>query len=798
MTQQRLRVAFLICLASAAVFACSTPAALFGAESPSAAVDAGSVLSRVIPLPKEAVIAKAAQLKAGDVGVACQVQGEPAVDTAVKALKRFALADGQGKFTIRMILSKDVSKELDADSLGHLRSLPNSDQAYVIRPLPKDAGLLLAANSPVGLLYAARTVEQLVNAAPNVTPTTAINIPLATITDWPDIRERGQWGGDVNRHLDEFSAWKLNVLEYNSGVSVGPDGQATVTIKSEMIADGHRLGVKIVPYILHLEQLARESGEGLRKMTEVTSKPNPSKPLPSDYSPGLCMSSQATRNLIASWFGKVAEIPGVTDMMVWLSEDRSKCYCEKCVQCKEPYELEVQAIVEAFRKVQATHPGVRLRVLLTQGSYPVNDKVLAALPADIGVTYYSGATTYDSSRKPMIYPLLERYAASGRWLGVYPQITSSWRVVFPWTGPEFIKYRATEFASKKLSNVIGYAVPLNFHHQFNVMALAEWSWNSTGRTPEQFARVYALKTGVADPDLFVRWAMIAGDAGWALAESNLMIDAIGRPEALKPLKAADRAKAMTLAQESLQLAKRSNNPDMIGESECVLACFRAAKAANAAADLSRSSLDEPGRKRLAETLDALDAAADTARTRLIEWGERVRAKSGDAALPGRLLDTAFVLLRTCDAARAKAAKLGVTDPRPERRLHKVAQWSAADFAKGQNAVVSVDISSLVPADGGRYQIGFDFIPSNHGVNIQKVSVANDGKAVAVSPDATCEVSHFEPWHEMRLDIPPRKVGERVVLKVDISMISSNIPANHRTCGGTIGLRRAGACPGSPN
>ena len=72
---------------------------------------------------------------------------------------------------------------------------------------------------------------------------------------------------------------------------------------------------------------------------DITSTPDPSKPLPSDYIPGLCMSSPATQELVAGWLEAAAEIEGVTDVMVWLSEDAAPCFCDRCAG-KEPFGLE--------------------------------------------------------------------------------------------------------------------------------------------------------------------------------------------------------------------------------------------------------------------------------------------------------------------------------------------------------------------------------------------------------------------------------------------------------------------------
>jgi hypothetical protein len=484
-------------------------------------------LDRVIPLPKEVQIGGSIWLRAGQIGLSCYLETSPPVKMATALLRSFAFgAEKDAPFIIGMVLLADAGSEVDQVLKNRLLTLPNPKQAYAILPLSNKNGLTFVANTPQGLLYAARTLTQLVRAPGQVSTETEIEVPLVRIVDWPDLSERGQWGGNTESDLAWTSQWKLNVLEVSAQATVNDEGCPVALISRDLFRQGAELGVKVVPYIPHLEQILKIAGMMDKK--GFASTPDPSKPLPSDYVPGLCMSNPATQELVEAWLARTAEIEGVTDIQVWLSEDAAPCYCPKCIG-KEPFGLEIACIVGAFNKVKVSHPQARLRILTTQGSYPVNDKVLAALPGDVGVTYYDGGRTYDSSHQPMIYPLLEDYAHSGRWLGVYPQITHAWRTVFPWTAPQFVQYRAKEFVEKKLRCMIGYAVPSNRYHEFNVMAMAEWTWNAQGRSPEAFARAYATITAIADPDLFARWALKAGAAGWVLAESRLLLTLIYDP-----------------------------------------------------------------------------------------------------------------------------------------------------------------------------------------------------------------------------------------------------------------------------
>ena len=58
---------------------------------------------------------------------------------------------------------------------------------------------------------------------------------------------------------------------------------------------------------------------------------------------------------------------------------------------------------------------------------------------------------------------------------------------------------------------------------FNLSAMAEWSWNSTGRTPSQFSRAWALRSGrlsEAEARAFVEWQALLGPVEWDVYDSE--------------------------------------------------------------------------------------------------------------------------------------------------------------------------------------------------------------------------------------------------------------------------------------
>lgn len=142
---------------------------------------------RVIPLPKEFRVEGTVCLSPREIGVVHQVVVSPPLQTACNLISRFAQSkDTKSRFSIQLMLADSEEHPKIAERLS---ALPNKEQAYAI--VPDEDRLSLIAYAPVGLLYAALTLSQLVGKDRNG----EVEIPIVRITDWPDISERGQWGG---------------------------------------------------------------------------------------------------------------------------------------------------------------------------------------------------------------------------------------------------------------------------------------------------------------------------------------------------------------------------------------------------------------------------------------------------------------------------------------------------------------------------------------------------------------------------------------------------------------------------
>jgi len=400
----------------------------------------------------------------------------------------------------------------------------------------------------------------------------------------------------------------------------------------------------------------------------------------------------------------------------------------------------MQAILAAYERVKRKFPEMELRIWFSQGSYRegANEEMIAQAPPWLKFGYYHGQNTYHSRREPQIYPLLEDFAKKGGWLGVVPQFTHNMREVVPWTAAQFVHYRMTEFVSKKLRSVSSYIVPNAGFHPFNLVAVAEWGWHAKGRTPEEFARAYATVTGVADPARFAKWAIAMGQLGWDLVtmktgstNPNPFRDRGLTPEQIRT--------DLATAREAMALARAARNPDMVSESEYVLAHFEAADLALKISEVTKDpDPDAEKQKQLAELLDGFDRCGHLARRSHKEWTTRVA--KGERVHP-RATRSMIAVLRACDYLHeAVGTPFRIPDPRPEFRIVPLGEWQFPNVYRKTETILC-DVSGLIEPKGARYHLTFDVTEGKTNiVSARLLSVAN-GKQ---QPLAECEDIYWSP------------------------------------------------------
>ncbi len=765
-----------------------------------------------IPLPKRMEIARKAVVDPAEVGIRLRRGATEVERTAAQQLEQMLGAESRVSpldqaFRIVIGVCDDDGTVWGREAIDpqRLRRLPNSDQAYAIVPLPERNEIVLTALTGEGVYYAAQTLGQLLE---RTLTNPVVEIPLAEVLDWPDLEERGEWGGSAVRDIEWMSRRKMNLVEAHSEETVAEDGTATATFDVETVLRGRRHATNVVPIITHLDHLLNTGVYNAypQLVGEGYDLENPSRGL---IAP--CASKPEFIDVLAGWMDGLASVDGVTDINCWLSEIRGiQCKCPEC-QAVGQFVLEARSIVKAWRRVQPQHPDVNLRILLTQGSYETNEEVLAEIPPDIGVTYYDGGRTYDSSRDEMIYPLLEKFAAGGRWLGCYPQLTASWRIVCPWTGPQFIHYRMNEFVDDGLKCLCGYATPDNICYEFNVIAAAEWSWNAKGRSPREFAAAYATRRGFDDPDAFAEWAVRMGPVGWDLYGSRVPYSAFFGAAAnyvkqravpklgegmYRYFPTLDRLdEDIATCQWAAEAAAQWDRPELVAEARAIGGMLRMLRTIyDMTTVLSDEKIEaQPARERLNAEMFEMAMASQQAVEALRAWRDALEGWNGAS----RFDDTVRVIEETAAEIGEFMEQFGIHNPGRAYRMTVVGEWSAEDFAESERRTKTFEVTRMI--DGpGTYLVGFRYTTGWNGLHSYSVELLSDDDgeledATVIAVDEHEGMAAYRPENTLyTLEVGETDPDARYFIRVDIRGRSDEgLPADRQGCNGEIWMRKAG-------
>jgi hypothetical protein len=709
-----------------------------------------------IPLPKEVRIARKIEIPAEQLAItlgptASQLERDAATDLAAE-LAAVPREQTGSDAPVREYKHRDPKFEIllgvcgkdgrlagrEVPGAARLWALPCREQAYRIAPLD-DHTLALAGTHPHGVYYAVQTLKQLLSPPGQNRDRTMVTVPLAEVTDWPDIAERGLWGGSANQDIAWLAARKMNLVESHVELSVRDDGRGSAVIPAGPLAEAQRHAVNFVPIITHLEQFPRSVFVRYPELKAVGDEKAWRQM--GDIRP-VCFSQPAAQQLLSDWLQCLARYPEVTDVNVWLSENEVPCTCPKC-KAVNPFVLQTALVLRAWEAAKRIKPGLRLRILLTQGSYRSNGKVLAAVPREVRITYYDGGRTYDASRDPMIYPLMENYARGGRWLGCYPQVNSSWRLNCPWSGPQFIKARMSEFAAKRLQCVCGYAAFSKRFCEFNLTAEAEWSWNAGGRSAREFSLAWATRAGFADPEKAADWAVTLGPVGWDLYGSRVPYLWVysgvgnlfrqGRPPRLGrdifryfPTKEHfDRDLAE--CQRAMRLAEDLHWPALVEETRVIRGLVETLKGIYLMAEAAApgKKMTDADRRHAAAALAIADRASREASEALVAWGRAVAPKlvaKGPAA-GSMFADEIDCLARVINEAGDIAVTLGIKDAGRPYRWQRVGDWKTDDFKTGAAQQKTWEVSKFV-AEPGRYRLRFCYESGFYGTKIKRAAIVS--------------------------------------------------------------------------
>jgi len=774
-----------------------------------------------IPLPKEISIRSKVELPASEVKITLRKDAgaleKTAADEMAALFKEKAEADtssGTFEILIGVCNAKGKLGNTKIPDARKLKKLPNWEQAYVIRPLGKNR-LALTALDERGVYYAAQTLRQLLESRFDKSKVT---MPLVSVTDWPDLAERGEWGSLSWFPLEEvewMARHKMNLVEYIINCHMNNDGRGYVPlnghngINPERIEHARHRALKLVPIISHFGRMCLKSGM-YNAYPELKGRKNPLK---NDYvpligeNPALIVprpDHPRMAEVLADFMRSIAEYSPV--ITCWLTESHAP---------RDQYAKEAKAYVAAWRIARRKYPELKIRILLSQGSYETNDKVLAVIPPEIGVTYYEGGRTYDSSRDLMIYPLLEKFAAEGRWLGVYPQLTAHCGVVSPWTAPQFIRYRMQEFVQKKLKCLSGYAVPFNRAHDFNVTAAAEWSWNSQGRDAREFALAYATRRRISQPEAFADWAVMLCPVSWDVYGSHIPYynwrerGGLGAATMVvnrrKPVLGEGMFRYfptvehmdydLAICRKAMAIAERIGSPEVIQETRVIKGYVKMVKEIYIIAE-KVSAVKDPSyddRVKLQQAMNTLTIAANQIVDGLEHWERALglglsdydRFRKGGSI--GLVNDTEVKI------GRELASSFGIRRFTSPYFTTKVGEWTTEDFGEKQRITRKLDVTDHVSGPG-TYEVKFNWTGSSWGARIFRVALASTPaddkpeKLTELSVDKhTGSVGKRSKKNVFTVKLDKRGQDLRYHILADIK--ATHIPDAEAGCAGDISVQR---------
>lgn len=493
-------------------------------------------MSYLLPRPQEIRIADSVRCKPSEVGIALRDQAGPieqqgaAELEALFAEKGRAKPDGRG-FTIDIGVAEATSA-----AMARLQGLNNKAQAYLIAPRGRDR-LVLTSTDERGVYYACQTLIQLLE--PEMSRD-QVHIPLAEVMDWPDMDERGLWNfPEPEAWIPWLAALKLNYGKMASTqldpIERGRRNRAT--IDRELLEAARRRAFNYLPYILHLNFLhdcglfraypeLAGKGDGALTGRYFAHKAGNQHRVP-------CASQPLLVQILQEWMEDIAE-QGAGEVSCWLSERPGQCGCLECTAVGQ-FVLEARAFVAAWRRAQTHHPNLQIRIFLSTTTTERDYRVLDELPPAVKIERACATELERVLHRPrdlMANPLLDYYAAEGRWIASYDvPIAANGRVDTPeFKVPQRSAHRVRDYIGQLVRRgysgaygMMAWGGPERQICSFNIHALAEWAWNSRGRDEAEFAVAWARREGYAQPVAVAEWAALMGPVEFDVYDSDFPI-----------------------------------------------------------------------------------------------------------------------------------------------------------------------------------------------------------------------------------------------------------------------------------
>jgi len=510
MSRMNVPWAFCLCIVCAVRVGAATPQPLTSEE-------AQDWIRYTVPLPKQIEITHQVVVPGDDVAIVFPV-GEPLVEQAAHEMRE-ALSGSPDLITVPDP-QWTINVQLGGPEADPLQAYPNNDQACLITSDTVQETLNIIALQPHGAYYGAKTVAQLIKGWKQGTQ---VSVPVMSMTDWPDMADRGLWGVDASYHLRWLSDRKMNYMEQLATLWCEDVGQMTCSMasyKQIMLDDGPTYGFNPVPAMAQYNMASKNVFNVYPELQCQGDNANPE---------AACYSNPLVIDVLGGWMACMAGMNNVTEVDAWMTENlagQRDCECGAYPMTGDRNLIELQAILDGWAQAKQQYPNLGLRVLSSEETRDSNEDILAMLPSEVTFWYYESVLTYNTQETPIIPDYLATAAAAGQRAGVVPNLSASviGNIINPFTGAHFVHYRMNEFVSKHLTGLLGYPIPRVYYYAFNVEAAAEWTWNATGRSPHDFALSWAVREGLSDPDLFAQWSDTLGPVAWDVYGSDWPVD----------------------------------------------------------------------------------------------------------------------------------------------------------------------------------------------------------------------------------------------------------------------------------
>jgi len=230
---------------------------------------------------------------------------------------------------------------------------------------------MLAAPNPEGVYYATHTLRQLLG---RQIDKDTVSIPLATVTDWPDMDERGLW--NVGYRTPGFVPWlaslKLNFASFGAGIGIKKDEKVrSSTLPIPLIDQARDHAFLLLPHSPHFDYWWRDGldtaypeligkGDGARNPRYGWGGAISNCRVP-------CMATPLLTRLVTEWIESAAA-QGVKEFSLWLSEHTAQCGCAECLKDGgHQMRKETQACIDAITAARSKFPHLQGRIFLTMG-----------------------------------------------------------------------------------------------------------------------------------------------------------------------------------------------------------------------------------------------------------------------------------------------------------------------------------------------------------------------------------------------------------------------------------------------